>query len=145
MGKKKMGRPTKYTKKLGDEICGRMGNGESLLKICKSEKMPSRRTVYRWYFDNRYKDFRRNYDEAQEMRIKHMADEIIEIADESEEKEPSNRSRLRVDARKWTLSKMDSKNYGEKIDVTSAGKGIGVDADSVRKIDEFIKKQNATG
>ena len=34
------------------------------------------------------------------------------------------RDRLRVDARKWALSKMNPKKYGDKVDVTSGGEKI---------------------
>jgi hypothetical protein len=42
-----------------------------------------------------------------------MADELIEIADGGDD--PA-RDRLRVDARKWLLSKALPKVYGDKID-----------------------------
>ena len=34
------------------------------------------------------------------------------------------RDRLRVDARKWMLGKMQPKKYGDKLDVTSDGEKI---------------------
>ena len=34
------------------------------------------------------------------------------------------RSRLRVDTRKWYLSKLNPKKYGDKVDVTTKGKEI---------------------
>ena len=35
-----------------------------------------------------------------------------------------NRDRLRVDSRKWLLSKMNPKKFGEKIDMTSDNKAL---------------------
>jgi hypothetical protein len=35
-----------------------------------------------------------------------------------------NRSKLRVDTRKWLMAKMKPKVYGDKVDVTSDGKQI---------------------
>lgn len=76
------------------------------------------------------------YAHACETRADHIFDEIIEIADDSsndieytEHGEKQNaefiaRSRLRVDARKWCLSKMNPKKYGEKVDVTTDGKEL---------------------
>ena len=69
-----------------------------------------------------------------------LADEIVDIADdgvndlmtivhkdlryENENREVVNRSRLRVDSRKWLLSKLIPKKYGDHIDVTSGGERI---------------------
>jgi uncharacterized protein (DUF2147 family) len=65
-----------------------------------------------------------------------MFDELLEISDDSsqdtlvtklgpmENKEWVNRSKLRVDTRKWYLSKVLPKKFGEKFDVTSDGKAI---------------------
>jgi hypothetical protein len=36
-----------------------------------------------------------------------------------EDREVTSRSKLRVDTRKWMLSKMNPKKYGDKIDVTT--------------------------
>ena len=77
-----------------------------------------------------------HYARACEARAEAIFDEILEIADESSndieqidlgdgmvsEKvnhEAIQRSKLRVDARKWALSKMNPKRFGEKLDVTS--------------------------
>ena len=43
-----------------------------------------------------------------------MADDIIDIADESGD---PHRSRLRVDTRKWLLSKALPKIYGDRLEV----------------------------
>ena len=58
-----------------------------------------------------------------------MAEEILDIADDSggdwvEDKlnpEVVARARLRVDSRKWILSKLVPKKYGDKVDLTHAG------------------------
>jgi hypothetical protein len=41
-----------------------------------------------------------------------------------ENKEVVNRSKLRVEARKWIAAKLKPKKYGEKLDVTSAGEKL---------------------
>jgi hypothetical protein len=43
-----VGRPSSYSDALADAVCERMLNGESLVKICEDEEMPSRTTIYRW-------------------------------------------------------------------------------------------------
>ena len=72
------------------------------------------------------------------MQADTLADEITDIADDSSndwmdrktksgdtirviDHEAINRSRLRVDARKWIASKLKPKKYGEKLDLTHQG------------------------
>lgn len=72
------------------------------------------------------------YAAAREVGLDAMAMEILDIADdgtndtyvdENGNKRTDHdviaRSRLRVDSRKWLLSKLMPKKYGEKIDITS--------------------------
>jgi hypothetical protein len=51
---------------------------------------------------------------------KQVGDTVIEVVNT----EHIQRSRLRVDARKWIASKLKPKKYGDKMDVTSDGKAI---------------------
>ena len=122
--KKKTGRPTKYTEELGKKICEQIANGKSLKKICKSAKMPHRDTIHRWLLDKEKKEFYDNYEKAVNVRTENMFDEIEEISDLSDKKQSTNRSRLRIDTRKWYLSKIMPKKFGDKVDVTSDGKPI---------------------
>lgn len=46
--KKKIGRPSKYTPELADEICQRLSNGEPLRQICREEYMPAWQKIYEW-------------------------------------------------------------------------------------------------
>lgn len=123
--KKKMGRPTKYTKKLGDNMCFRLASGESLNSICRDEKMPHKVTVMRWLLSESdvYKDFRNQYAFARQIQYELMADELMDIADDGTndwmekfdrdgEKigwilngEHVQRSKLRTETRKWFMSK----------------------------------------
>lgn len=134
-----MGRPSDYNAKITESICERLSLGESLREICSSEDMPSKTTVMRWL--NAKPEFRDQYARAREAQAEHWADEIIEIADdgtndwtERQNKDGStydavdneviNRSRLRVDTRKWLMARMAPKKYGDKVtqDVQLDGK-----------------------
>jgi len=72
-----------------------------------------------------------------EARFDLIFDDIINIADnvehdiitlpdgrEVENKGVINRDRLRVDARKWALSKMNPKKYGDKLEVEQKQKAV---------------------
>lgn len=118
-----------YSKQIAYEICARVAAGNSLHKICKDPEMPGRATVYEWL--DRHEDFLALYNKAVDDRSEMYFDEILEIADDgtndyNEQIDPTgekgwkvnhehiNRSRLRIDARKWHLAKMKPRKYGEK-------------------------------
>jgi Bacteriophage Sf6, terminase small subunit-like len=133
----KNGRPSGFNHDIASLICERLGNGESLKAICASEDMPQARTVYRWLMEN--EAFSDNYARAIIERASHIFEETLEIADDgrndwmeklsasgeaigwAQNGEAVNRSKLRVDTRKWFLSRMDPKKYGDKQSVEHSG------------------------
>lgn len=126
-----MARATEFSQSIADQICERLADGESLRMICLDESMPARSTVFKWL--SQQKDFADQYARAREAQADFMADEILEIADDTQHdttpkvdkdgneygEQPNSewiaRSRLRVDARKWLASKMAPKKYGDKF------------------------------
>jgi len=128
-----VGRPSIYTKELADKICAELASGKSLRTICYAEGMPNAETVHRWVLEDR-EGFSKQYARAREIQAEVMFDEILEISDESDrvvdegnEKKSSayaQNQRLKVDSRKWYLSKVLPKKFGEKTDITSDGKAI---------------------
>lgn len=114
-----------FTQELADEICERLAKGESLRSICRDEHVPSLTTVLRWVEEK--PEFSEQYARAREAQADTLADEIISIADD--DAEDVNRSRLRVDARKWVASKLKPKRYGDKIDHNHGG-GITITLES---------------
>lgn len=141
------GRPSKYTPKLASEICNLISQGISLRKICDMEGMPGRGTVLSWL--TRESDFRTDfqiqYAQARKAQAYGWADEILDIADDSSgdtytdakgneqtDWENVQRSRLRVDTRKWLLSKLLPKEYGD----------IDVDADKQKKPRTIVMKRS---
>jgi len=135
----KTGRPSKFSQKIADEICLRMADGESLNQILKGDGMPSRSMVMRWLRQDEM--FRDNYTRAREDLLEHWSDHIVDIADDGSNDfmdrtdkdgevigelvnhEHITRSRLRVDTRKWLMSKLAPKKYGDQVAVTGAGGG----------------------
>ena len=131
------GRPSSYTEEIAHEICTRLAEGESLRRICLSEHMPSRITVYSWLLDDRYAAFLTKYTRARELQSETMIDELNDIADDASNDymetvdnetgaiigyklngEHINRSRLRIDTRKWIASKLKPKKYGDKLELS---------------------------
>ncbi len=137
---KKTGRPTIYSEELALEICRRISAGESLKRICESEGMPHRDTVHTWLLDGKHISFSDKYEQACNIRAENMFDELVEIADDGTndymERERGNgetftvpntehiqRSRLRVDTRKWYLSKVLPKKFGDKTAIVGPNDG----------------------
>ena len=110
--KKKVGRPTKYSNALADQILERVSQGVSLVKICSDETMPNRATVYKWF--KAHPEFNDNYTRAREEQADFYADQIIEIADTAED---AAIAKLQIDARKWVASKLKGRSYGDKVSV----------------------------
>lgn len=106
----KMGRPTDYTLETADKICARLVKGESLNHVSQDIAMPSIVTMYKWMRD--HPDFLKKYEYATTNRVDTLADEIVDIADNKDEKANVNRDRLRIDARKWVAERMRPKKYG---------------------------------
>jgi hypothetical protein len=126
---------SKYTQALADEICALLEQGQSLNAICKNEGMPTEAAVRLWARDD-HEGFASKYTRAREIGYLRLADEIIEISDdgsrdyrkdedghETVDHDHIARSRLRVDSRKWMLSKMLPKVYGDKLALTDADGG----------------------
>ena len=112
-------------------ILSEIEEGNSLRSVLSKKDMPSRYTFFEWLKDD---DGKANqYARACEVRAEGIFEDILEIADNSsndtiytDKGEIPNsewiaRSRLKVDARKWMLGKMQPKKYGHKMDLTSGG------------------------
>lgn len=134
-----MGRPSSYSPEIAERICERLIEGESLRKICLADDMPSAAAVCRWLGEN--EQFRDQYARARDAQADTLADEILDIADDGSndfmgEDEAYNgdavqRSKLRVDARKWIAAKLKPKKYGDRLDVTSGGESIRQDETAI--------------
>lgn len=116
-------------------ICTEIEKGRALRNVLKDDKMPSTSTFYEWL--ELYPEKQKQYARATEIRAEAIFDDILSIADENDNDTYINdngievvnndviqRSRLRIDARKWVLSKLNPKKFGEKLDVTSDNKPI---------------------
>lgn len=130
-----MARPkTPNRAQIQDAIIERMIEGESLRSICRDPDMPSASTIFRWLDEegDEAKAFREQYARATHARADALFDDILEIADDSRndyveklradgqtdvafDNEHVQRSRLRVDARKWAASKLNPRKYGDDM------------------------------
>jgi hypothetical protein len=112
-----------------------MADGTSLAEYCRRPDTPNKATIYRWFAED--KELSDKYARAKLDGLESLADEITDIADNAANDwmerncgdqvawvangESARRSQLRIDARKWLLSKLVPKKYGDKIDVAHSG------------------------
>lgn len=148
-------RPSSYTQEMADRICEGLALGNSLRTVCKVDDMPAIRTVFYWL--RIHEDFLHQYTRAKEESADAMADEVLDISDDGSNDwmeihrgdyqgwqvngEALQRSKLRVETRKWLMAKMKPKKYGEKIDIDNRSEVTHrfqtLDDD---KLDEAIKR-----
>ncbi len=120
-------------------ICERLAAGESLRAICRDEGMPDATSVFRWLEEDA--EFATKYARAREVQAELLADEMVEIADDSTndfmerkrrkgdeevtetafDAEHVQRSKLRIETRRWIAEKLLPKKYGAKQQVEHSG------------------------
>lgn len=145
-----MARPSSFTQDKADLICISLAEGLSLREICRQDDMPDKATVMRWLNGNAV--FRDQYVRSKEIGIEALAEDILDIADDASNDwmerhdkdgenigwafngEAAKRSQIRIDARKWILSKLAPKRFGDKVQTTLSGPDggpvamVGIDA-----------------
>lgn len=113
-----------------ERICTLIAEGYTLRQIAREIGCESHGSaITAWARDN--EEFATRYARAMDLRADRMADELLEIADDGTndwierqvgedetitipDHEHIQRSRLRVDTRKWLMAKMMPKKYGER-------------------------------
>lgn len=132
---KPIGRPTIFTPELAETICLLVSEGCSVREIGGLPGMPGATTIFRWLAA--MPPFREQYALAKEAMAEQMADELLEIADDGSNDymertgkdgttawvlngEHVQRSKLRVDTRKWLLAKLLPKKYGDRLALEEA-------------------------
>lgn len=126
------GRPSIYTSELAAQICEHIAQGKSLRTIAALDDMPAQSTIMSW-LDGSKPEFSEQYARAHEAYADKLAEETLLIADDSSrdnyvdsegkvktDSEAIQRSKLRVDTRKWLASKKAPKKYGEKVAIGGA-------------------------
>jgi hypothetical protein len=114
---------------LFDSICKRVENGEALRKVLKSIPLSSE-TFYRWVDadESKSKQYARSLELRAELKFESIEDDYSQEPQRDAETgriDPAwvNLQRLKIDAKKWELSKMLPKKYGDKVDIDHTTKG----------------------
>jgi hypothetical protein len=124
------GRPSKYSKELADRICELIAtHPNGLVSLCKMyPDLPSPSIIRKWLREPEKQDFLHHYKISLHMRADNFFDEIIDIADtpqigetitlkagerEITQADMIQHRRLRIEVRKWIVSKLLPKKYGD--------------------------------
>ena len=147
-----MGRPSDYTEELGDSICSELADGKSMRTVCEPDSMPDKSTVFRWI--RTIEEFRDQYTRAKEESADALTDEMLDIADDTEldytktddqgvklNAENIQRSRLKIETRKWLASKLKPKKYGDKQFIETKDTTVDISDEELKnKIQSLMKK-----
>ena len=134
-----------FDQKIADIICIGLSEGMSLRKMLKADTqgvLPAQSTIYEWLL--RHPSFAEQYTRAREEQAETLADEIIDIADEQPEivvvtdkatgaviEHKLDGAFLqwqknRIEARKWTASKLRPKKYGDRVALEGVENGAAI-------------------
>jgi hypothetical protein len=121
---------------IAQRICDGVASGMPLTEVLRQPGMPNINTVCRWSEPGHaaeVPEFVTMYARARATQVEVLADQILSIADDGTndymdrmrdgkvervvDQEHIQRSRLRVDSRKWLLSKLSPEKYGERLEL----------------------------
>lgn len=110
-------------RKIADMVLAGMRSGMSAFKACQVAGV-NQSTFNLWL--NEDAKLAAEYARAREDLIERMANEVLELSDVDVGLQPDGKKdwaavqkhKLQVDTRKWLLSKLSPKKYGEKLEVS---------------------------
>lgn len=110
------GRPSDYTEEMGDEICARIAEGQSLRKICEADDMPSRSSVLRWL--HAQPEFEAKCARARTLQADVMDDLVLETAEDCTAAN-FQASRVKIAAYQWRASRLNPKRFGDRTQLAA--------------------------
>jgi hypothetical protein len=124
-------RSSKYDKALVSQavLDGMMFDNLSCFKACEKAGLPMP-TFLSWVKEDQ--SLADSYARAREILLERMAEDLLMISDEpvnltahgTTDNGAVQKQRLQVDTRKWLLSKLAPKKYGDKIELSADDKTI---------------------
>lgn len=127
----KLERPRVFSQETAGRMLDRMADGETPTEVCRDPTMPTWMVLCRWR--RQHEDFAKRFRIAWESCCEHMVGDIVIIADDARndyvdrvtrkgvmrvfDREHFERSRLRVESRKWMAQKVLRAVYGERSEV----------------------------
>jgi hypothetical protein len=144
---KKIGRPTKYTPQLADEICDAIASSELGLAhlVAAHPHWPERQNIFLWI--RKYPEFRDKYAKAKEDQTDVCVEYMQEVMNEPHKLEDPETGlyrvdvpmlRLKMDTMKWHASKLKPKKFGDSVQQTPVNTEI--DEDCKKRYQELDEK-----
>ena len=126
---------SRYSLALAEAVCESIGSGMTLSQTAEAHGI-ERTTICTWA--NKHDEFAKLYAQAKLSQLDQFADDVVTLSDEAQGMDAAGvqASKLRTDNRKWILSKLRADVYGDKLDVTSAGKAL---ATPVHQVDARVQ------
>jgi len=129
-----MARPSTFSQQTADKILDRISEGEMLIKICREDDMPERKTVYTWMTS--HPEFRDAYARARLSWADWWAEKVLTLSLDSSgdifidetgkavvDHANVQRARLQCDNIKWLVGKYAPRTYGDKPELPAIGSG----------------------
>ena len=140
-----------YTAEIEDLILGELMSGRTLTDICRDPDMPHVRSVQNWLAADR-DGFAARYRRAREIGCEMMADDMVDIADDRTgdwilrhnkdgtteailDPERIHRTQMRIKTRRWRVSKLLPRTYGDRPDLTAKPDSGNTWADLLKAVD----------
>lgn len=135
---KEPGKPIVYSREMADAVLELLAEGKSLLRISRMTGYPARSTMWKWR-EQDVDGFAARYARAREEGLDVMAEEIVEISDDSSGDEKTTesggtvldgefvaRSKVRISTRQWILERQRRAIYGNHVtvDASISGKAV---------------------
>jgi hypothetical protein len=122
------GRPTRYTTAAAAEICSRLAQGESLVRICADPHLPAESTVRDWLVQDRHPRFTEAYRRAREHQARAWFEQVVDLADESAcatSRHEVASYQLRANSRKWACARALPHEFGDRVHIAGGGAFVG--------------------
>jgi hypothetical protein len=134
-------RTAEEKEKLSTLVLEGMKSGLSAFKACQAANIPHS-TFLEWVKND--SELADSYAHAREDLIERMANEVLELSDQDVEMAHDGKKdwaaiqkhKLQVDTRKWLLSKLAPKKYGDKLEVS----GDAANPIAIQRIERVIVK-----
>lgn len=148
----KRGRPSLLTPESEQDIMEAVARGKSLVSISEIPGMPAYHTMRTWIRENEH--FQNLYARAKEDAADFLAEDLLSIADDGRndtftdtdgnvhvDQDVIQRSKLRVDARKWLAAKLRPKRYGDTAPQNTVNVGVAVNVLTEERRAELMEKK----
>ena len=100
-----------------DQVLESLAEGQTLAELARKHGFNRG-----WFYQVLEKDaeLASRYARAREMQVEAWADDILREASEADDETNVQSARLRIDAKKWIMSKLVPRKYGDKLAVGGA-------------------------